>query len=224
LGICTERGGANSHSAILARALGIPAVVGIGPALWQLTAGQLIALDGQQGKVWAQPTGDEVRRLQQQARDWQEAWSLTQAAAEEQAVLKGGQAVEIAANIGRPQDVPAALQNGAEGVGLFRTEFLFLGRQEAPDEDEQMAAYREVAEKMGNRPVIIRTLDVGGDKPLPYLSQAAEDNPFLGQRGIRFTLARPALLKTQLRAILRASHGHNIKVMFPMVATVAEVQ
>jgi phosphocarrier protein FPr len=132
--------------------------------------------------------------------------------------------VEIVANIGGLHDAQVALDYGAEGVGLFRTEFLFLGRSSAPTEEEQFEVYKQEAAVMGERPLIVRTLDIGGDKPLPYLAQAAEANPFLGLRGIRFCLANPEIFKAQLRAILKASPGHNKKLMFPMIGSVAEIQ
>jgi phosphocarrier protein FPr len=224
LGLCTERGGATAHSAILARALGIPAVVGAGPGVWELTTGLEIGLDGTQGLVWTQPDANKRADLQARQSAWRQSQQDLRAAGQQPAVTQDGRRIEVAANIGRPEDAAQAIEYGAEGVGLFRTEFLFLDRDTAPDEAEQLAAYRQVAERFGDRPVIIRTLDVGGDKPLPYLDLPVEDNPFLGVRGIRFCLARPELFKTQLRAILRAGVGYNIKLMLPMISTVAEVR
>ena len=224
LGICTELGGATAHSAILARALGIPAVVGLGSQVWQLASGQTVGLDGSRGEVWPQPDDGQLAVLQARRVAWQEAQQAAQATGRGAAITQDGRQIEVAANIGGPRDVPVALDYGAEGVGLFRTEFLFMDRPAPPDEAEQLAAYREVAAAMAPRPVIIRTLDVGGDKPLPYLDLGREENPFLGYRGIRFCLHRPDIFKPQLRAILRASQGHNLRVMFPMIGTLAELR
>lgn len=230
LGICTELGGATSHSAILARAYGIPAIVGMGPALQTLEQGQMVAMDGETGRLWAQPGEELLASL----REEREAWLAKQAQAKERgrkpAVTRDGFHIEVAANIGAPNDAAVALDYGAEGVGLFRTEFLFLERGSAPTEEEQFEAYAAAAAAMGERPLIIRTLDVGGDKPLPYLEgREAEENPFLGWRGIRFCLDRPELFLPQLRAILRAGASddgarRNVKVMFPMVSAVEEVR
>lgn len=224
LGICTEVGGATSHSAILARSLGIPAVVGVGPQLARLSDGTLVALNGETGQVWINPTPDERAGLEAMRERWLETRRTADAASHEAAVTRDGHKVEIAANIRGLVDAQAALDHGAEGVGLLRTEFLYLDRLTAPSEDEQAAAYEAIAQVMGTRPLIIRTLDVGGDKPLPYLDIGQEANPFLGYRAIRLCLDRPDLLKTQLRAILRASPEHQIKIMFPMIATLAEAR
>jgi len=224
LGLCTELGGATAHSAILARALGIPAIVGLGPSLEDIAGGQIVAMDGSQGQFWGRPEPDQVIKLQEAQRQWQLDRQQAKATSHELAVTKDNHRIEIGANIGGPRDTAVALEFGAEGVGLFRTEFLFLDRDTAPSEEEQVAAYRDVAQAMGQRPVIIRTLDVGGDKPLPYIDLGQEDNPFLGWRGIRFCLDNPTLFKTQLRAILRASHGHNLKLMFPMIGSMDEVR
>lgn len=224
LGICTELGSATSHSAILARALGIPAVVGLGPMPTALPEGTKLALDGQQGWVWFDPNVELLTALENQRQTWINQQQAAQQSSHRPAITQDGHQLEVVANIGGLADVRAALDNGAEGVGLLRTEFLYLDRQTAPSEEEQWAIYHEIAEVLGKRPFIIRTFDIGGDKPLPYLQIEPEDNPFLGWRGIRIGLAQPAILKTQLRAILRASPGHQLKVMFPMVATVEEVR
>jgi len=224
LGIATERGGPTSHSAILARTLGIPAVVGLGPSIMQVASGTPLVIDGQAGLCWIEPTDQIVSDYTARAAQWREAREQAQAASTAPAVTQDGVAVEVVANIGSPDDARAALESGAEGVGLLRTEFLFLDRMTAPTEDEQYEAYRAIAEVMGTRPVIVRTLDVGGDKPLAYLDLGHEDNPFLGQRAIRLCLNRPEIFKTQLRAIWRASAGHNLKIMFPMIADVSEVR
>lgn len=224
LGICTAVGGPTSHSAILARALGIPAVVGVGPAILRVPEGQEIALDGRTGDVWVAP--DEARRkaLMRSRNRWEAGRAASRAEAHEAAVTPDGHRITVAANIRGPADARLAVEHGAEGVGLLRTEFLFSERLAPPDEDEQVAVYRAIAEALGSRPLVIRTLDVGGDKPLPYVSLEPEANPFLGVRGLRLALAHPSLLKTQLRAVLRAGLGHHMKVMFPMVTDVDEVR
>ncbi len=223
LGICTERGGPTSHSAILARTLGIPAVVGLGASIMNVAAGASLIIDGQSGQVWIDPSADLIAQYTTRMKDWQSAREVTRQSSTSPAITRDGQSIEVVANIGSVTDARVAIENGADGVGLLRTEFLFLDRSTAPTEDEQYAAYRSIAEVMGQRPVIVRTLDVGGDKPLPYLDLGREENPFLGQRAIRLCLNRPELFKTQLRAILRASVGHNLKIMFPMIAEVSEV-
>ncbi len=223
LGICTEVGGATSHSAILARALGIPAIVGLGPALETLTDGQIVAIDGSQGRLWPAPDDKQLAGLHKRRERWLDEQRQAKATSQEAAITRDGHQVEIAANIGGSHDAPIALEFGAEGVGLFRTEFLFLDRETAPTEEEQVAAYEQAAKTMGERPLIIRTLDVGGDKPLPYIDLGREDNPFLGWRGIRFCLDRPDIFRPQLRAILRAGYGHELKLMFPMIGSLDEV-
>ncbi len=224
LGLAIEVGGATSHSAILARALGIPAIVGMGSALADIAEGQLIAMDGGNGRLWLKPSKKQQTSLRAKRETWLEQQQAAKAAGKEPAITKDGRSIEIAANIGGPLDTAVALDYGAEGVGLFRTEFLFLGRDSAPSEDEQFDAYKKAAKAMGRKPLIIRTLDIGGDKPIAYINQEREDNPFLGYRGIRFCLDHPEIFKPQLRAILRASHKANIKIMFPMVGTVDELR
>jgi phosphocarrier protein FPr len=223
LGICTELGGATSHSAILSRALGIPAIVGMGAQLEQLANGVNIGLDGQEGRIWISPIGDDLEMLAQKRIDWLVTQKQVKALAQETAVTKDKKRIEVGANIGGPRDAATALDFGAEGVGLFRTEFLFLDRDTAPTEEEQVKAYREAAAAMDGKPIIIRTLDVGGDKPLPYLDQGQEDNPFLGWRGIRFCLDHPEIFMPQIRAILRAGHKQKVKMMFPMIGVLSEL-
>jgi phosphoenolpyruvate-protein phosphotransferase/dihydroxyacetone kinase phosphotransfer subunit len=224
LGLCADFGSPLSHSAILARALGIPAVMGVEAQLSRLAEGTPVALDGQQGIAWVMPEGEALADLQRRRHAWLAARQRAQAASQRPAHTGDGRRVEVVANIGSLADARLALANGAEGVGVLRTEFLFLNRLAAPSEEEQYAAYDAIAQLLETRPFIIRTLDIGGDKPLPYLAQEHEANPFLGWRGIRISLARPDLLKTQLRAILRASPGRRLKVMFPMVSSLAEVR
>ena len=227
LAVCTELGGATAHSAILARALGIPAVVGLGHAVWQVAEGQRVAVDGDAGTLWPRPDEGQVAELTARRAAWLDGQRRDKAAGQGAAVTPDGHRVEIAANVGSPNDVAPALEFGAEGVGLFRTEFLFMDRTAAPSEEEQFEAYRRAARAAGGRPLIIRTLDVGGDKPLPYLDLGEEANPFLGWRAIRFCLERPDVFMPQLRAILRASAPEdgprNVKLMLPMIGAPGEV-
>ena len=229
LAICTELGGTTAHSAILARALGIPAVVGVGSQLAAIEDGQVLGLDGRTGQIWLEPDDARIAILQQAQAAWRAEQEAAKAASQAVAYTADGVRIEVAANIGGPNDMDIALSFGAEGVGLFRTEFLFLDRSAAPSEEEQLAVYRQVVAGMGKRPLIIRTLDVGGDKPLPYLDLGEEENPFLGWRGIRFCLDKPEIFMPQLRAILRASVADdgspaNVKLMFPMIGTVTELR
>ncbi|MUL37854.1 phosphoenolpyruvate--protein phosphotransferase [Gloeocapsopsis dulcis] len=224
LGICTTRGSATSHTAILARTLGIPAVVGVPAAILNLTNGTLLAIDGTSGKVWLDPDTNTVTTLQAKRHVILQAQQQAQVIAHQPAMTRDGKCMSIMANIGSVADVETAIKNGAEGVGLLRTEFLYLNRTSAPTEEEQLKVYQAIAQVLECRPFMIRTLDIGGDKPLPYVKLQPESNPFLGKRGIRFCLENQEIFKTQLRAILRASHGHQIKMMFPMIATVQEVQ
>jgi multiphosphoryl transfer protein len=222
LGICTALGGPTSHSAILARALGIPAVAGLGGEIMKTAPGTLIAIDGTTGKVLANPAAEVVKEFQQRAAAEKAAEKEARAASSQPAITRDQHRVEVVANIGSAKDAAAAVKTGAEGVGLFRTEFLFLDRQTAPDEEEQYQAYLAAAKNLAGRPMIIRTLDAGGDKQLPYLDQGVEANPFLGWRAVRLCLAQPELFKTQLRAIVRVAAVSPVKVMFPMVATLEE--
>ncbi|MCB0214149.1 MAG: phosphoenolpyruvate--protein phosphotransferase, partial [Anaerolineae bacterium] len=224
LGICTELGTNTSHTAIIAKAMGIPAVVGLGPDFSTLAEGKTIALNGESGDVWLDPPDDKVAEIKSQRETWLAERSAAREAAQAPAITQDGQQIEIVANIGGLNDAKSALENGAEGVGLLRTEFLYLDRSEAPTEDEQFEIYQAIANIMEERPLIVRTLDIGGDKPLPYMNLESEANPFLGWRGIRICLDWPDMFKDQLRAILRASVGHQIKIMFPMVSTLSELQ
>ena len=222
LGIGTALGGPTSHSAILARSLGIPAVVGAGEGLLAIADGTPLLLDGQSGQIWPNPSPELQADYTARAEAARTAQARTRAASGELAVTKDGRRVEVAANIGKPTDARQAVEMGAEAVGLFRTEFLFLDRRSAPDEEEQLAAYQAAAEFLGQRPLTIRTLDVGGDKPLAYVEMEPEANPFLGWRAIRLCLARPDFFKVQLRAIVRAAAEHRVRVMFPMIAVLSE--
>jgi phosphocarrier protein FPr len=219
LGIVTAEGGASGHSAILARSLGIPAVTGLGASVLAIAEGQEIALDGATGQLWLAPDTTLRQQLEARHTQWQTQRAAVQKDAQATATLRDGGRVEVGANINLPADVELALLNGAEGVGLFRTEFLFLDRAAPPSEADQLAAYLDAARRLRGRPLIIRTLDIGGDKTVPYLRRPHEANPFLGQRGLRYCLDHPGLFRPQLRAILRAAAEHPIRVMFPMVST-----
>ena len=224
LGICTVAGGVTSHTGILARSLGIPAVMGVDAELLGLENGTLIALDGETGQVWVQPDDTELRELLLK-RDRQTALiEASRITAQQPAITKDGHQVKVMANICGVADAKVAVDAGAQGVGLLRSEFLYLDRVIAPTEEEQVEVYRAIASNLAPHPLIVRTLDIGGDKPLPYLNLPLEANPFLGWRGIRLLLDYPDLLKTQLRAILRASYQYPIKVMFPMVSSLREIR
>ena len=222
---CTERGGPTAHTAILARSMGIPAVVGLGAVAYaQIKPGTRLAIEGSAGAVIIEPDAETVAAYRARQAEQVKARQAAYAAARAAAKTQDGHRVEVAANLAAAAEVQLALDAGAEGVGLLRTEFLFQDRTEPPTEDEQYEAYRQVAEAMSPRPVIIRTLDIGGDKPSPYLRLPAEMNPFLGWRAIRISLAMPEFFKTQLRAILRSAVTGNVLVMFPMIAVRSEIE
>ncbi|MGZ8629587.1 MAG: phosphoenolpyruvate--protein phosphotransferase, partial [Actinomycetota bacterium] len=223
LGIVTAHGGPTSHAAVLARALGIPAVVGVGPLVLSLPEGSSLAVDGARGEVRVDPPADVVARYEIERRQRSRRLAQLRTRAAEPAMTLDGTVVEVAANVGRPGEVAAAVAAGADGIGLFRTEFLFMDRDSLPDEQEQEAAYRAAAEALGGRPLLVRTLDAGADKPVAALGQAREANPFLGVRGIRLGLKRPDLLLAQLRALLRVAADHPVRVMFPMISTTDEL-
>lgn len=224
LGICMTSGSPTSHSAIIARTLGIPAVLGLDPQILTWENGTLIALDGGSGRVWGTPSGEVLEQLEVKRKAWLTARQEAVAQAHQPAITRDGQRVQIFANVRNLADVQLAVSHGADGVGLLRTEFLYFDRASPPSEDEQFEFILAIAQVLENRPLIIRTLDVGGDKPLPYMKEkVTEANPFLGCRGIRFCLEQPQLLKTQFRAILRASTNSNIKLMLPMIASLTEV-
>jgi multiphosphoryl transfer protein len=223
LGIATAFGAPTSHAAILARALGIPAVLGLGEAVLGLAEGTPLALDGDAGLLYVQPPPEIAAEIEDRRRARAEAEREARLEAHAPALTLDGTTIEVAANIGSPEEAEAAVRAGCDGVGLFRTEFLFMERGAMPDEDEQEAAYRRTAEALAGRPMVVRTLDVGADKPLPYLAQPAEANPFLGVRGLRLGLERPDLLGAQLRAVLRVAEDHPVRLMFPMVTTLDEL-
>ena len=221
-GFVTNIGGRTSHSAILARTLEIPAAVGVKGATEHIQSMQTIILNGDTGEVILNPTTEQIaqyEQLQQQFLEQQQSLAVFKKL---RSVDKDGHQVELAVNIGSPSDVQAVIENGGDGIGLFRTEFLYMNRQDYPTEEEQFEAYKAVLLQMGDKPTVVRTLDIGGDKELPYLQFPHELNPFLGYRAIRICLDDHALFKVQMRALLRASVYGNLKIMFPMIATVEE--
>ncbi|MDD1978496.1 MULTISPECIES: phosphoenolpyruvate--protein phosphotransferase [Pseudomonas] len=223
-GILTARGGATAHSAIVARALGIAAVVGAGDAVLLIAAGTALLLDGQRGRLQVAPPADELQRALAERERREQRLQLAREHRLEPAVTRDGHAIEVFANIGDSKGIDAVVDQGAEGVGLLRTELIFMAHQQAPDEALQEAEYRRVLDGLGGRPLVVRTLDVGGDKPLPYWPIAKEENPFLGVRGIRLTLQRPQVMESQLRALLRAAGDRPLRIMFPMVGQLEEWQ
>ncbi len=228
LGLLTVQGGPTSHSAILARTLGIPAIAGVSLALEKLKDGTLLAMDGFSGAIWVEPPEQVQSEIKERREKWLEQRERLLKSSRGPTSTRDGHPVEIAANVGAVIDAEAAVRNGAEGIGLLRTEFLYLTRDKPPSEAEQVDSLRQIGQAMsadGNaqRPVVVRTLDVGGDKELPYLPLPAEANPFLGVRAIRLSLRSPDLFLTQLRAILRAGEAFHFRVMFPMVANLDEV-
>jgi phosphoenolpyruvate-protein phosphotransferase/dihydroxyacetone kinase phosphotransfer subunit len=224
LAIATARGSVTAHAAILARALGLPAVVGLGEPVLQIADGTTLLLDGEAGTVIVDPPADVRRDAEQRRERLMRRRAAARSQAMDLAVTRDGHRIEVFANLGSPDETARAVALGAEGVGLLRTEFLYLGRDELPDEEELAATLREIATGLDGRELIVRTLDAGADKPLPALPMPAEGNPFLGVRGIRLALARPEILATQFRAILRvAAAGYPVKAMLPMVATLSEV-
>lgn len=223
LAFVTEIGGRTSHSAIMARSLEIPAVVGVGE-LGAVNSGDTVIVDGCSGEVFVNPSPAVLAEYQAKKVKYDQRKAQLQELKDLPAAATDGTTFELAANIGTPKDVEAALAYGADGVGLYRTEFLYMDRTDMPSEQEQYLAYRQVLEAFGDEPVIIRTLDIGGDKELPYLKMDKELNPFLGKRAIRLCLANPEMFKVQLRAILRAGVAGNPWIMLPMVAIPAEVR
>lgn len=237
-GLLTVRGGATAHSAILARALGIPAVVGAGQAVMALNNASMMILDGERGRVTSQPSEERLQRAEQQLLDHQQREVSAWKTRFEVAQTRDGHRIEVAANLGNTAHAADAVERGAEGVGLLRTEFLFMAHASAPDLATQIGEYRQAVDALDGRPLVARTLDVGGDKPLPYWPVPQEDNPFLGLRGIRLALTQPEVLETQLRALLMAGapaaglekapaagqerKQHPLRIMLPMVKDIAE--
>jgi phosphoenolpyruvate-protein phosphotransferase len=224
LALCTSGGGPTSHVAILARRLGVPAVVGLGAALAAVETGATLLVDGDRGVVVVTPDPAEIAAADTERAARAAARARADERAAEPAVTRDGARIEVAANVGSVADAEAAARAAADGAGLVRTEFLYLDCETAPDEDEQVAAYRAILDALPGKPVVVRTLDVGGDKPLPYVPLLSEANPFLGLRGARVAQRHPDLLRRQLRAILRAGAGRAIRIMFPMVGAVEEMR
>ncbi len=225
LGFCTSTGGASSHVAILARSFGIPAICGIDVGALALEDGTLVVLDGSAGRLNGKPDAAEIALARSRMERLAASRRQEELESAAPARTRDGQRIEVVANVRNAQEAHQAVARGAEGVGLLRSEFLFEGRDTAPDEDEQAGAYLAVAQALGaQRTLVVRTLDVGGDKPLPYLVLPREDNPFLGLRGVRVSLEQPQMFRTQLRAILRASGHARLHIMFPMIATVEELR
>jgi phosphotransferase system enzyme I (PtsI) len=218
----TDIGGKTSHSAIMARTLEIPAVVGMADITCSVSSGDLVIVDGVKGEVLINPDAGTLSRYRAIKDSYEAEKKQLRSLIGKNVVDKNGRHIEIAANIGSPEDVSKVLENGADGIGLFRTEFLYMDRESMPDEDEQYEAYKTVLEKMEYKPVVIRTLDIGGDKRLKYLDMPDELNPFLGYRATRLCLDRPEIFKIQLRALLRASVYGNLKIMFPMISSLRE--
>lgn len=222
-GIATAHGTATAHAAILARGLGLPAVVGLGPAVLAIAEGTPVLLDGAEGTLVVAPSDEEVAAARRKRETAEARRRAARDRAAEPAVMRDGTLIEVSANLGAVADAARAVSFGADGVGLLRSEFLFLDRPEIPSEEEQVQTLNEIAEALDGRPLIVRTLDVGADKPLSAIPMPAEANPFLGCRGLRLSLQQPELFAVQLRAILRVAAEHPVKVMFPMVATPQEL-
>jgi len=218
----TDIGGRTSHSAIMARTLEIPAVVGMGDITEIVKDGDMIIVDGVEGIAIINPTEAEIEEYSAKKEKLEAEKEELKKLVKLETKTKKGKRVEVVGNIGKPEDVLKVIENGGEGVGLFRTEFLYMDRETMPSEEEQFEAYKFVAEKLQGKPVVIRTLDIGGDKKLPYLPLPEEMNPFLGYRAIRICLDKVDLFKIQLRALLRASAFGNIKIMFPMISSISE--
>lgn len=221
-GFATNIGGRTSHSAIMSRSLEIPAIVGTKSITQEVKQGDMIIVDGLNGDVIVNPTEDELIAYQDKRERYFADKKELQKLRDADTVTVDGVHAELAANIGTPNDLPGVIENGAQGIGLYRTEFLYMGRDQMPTEEEQFEAYKEVLEAMGGKCVVVRTLDIGGDKELSYLNLPEEMNPFLGYRAIRLCLAQQDIFRPQLRALLRASVYGKLNIMFPMVATINE--
>lgn len=224
LGLCTRKGGPTSHTAILARSLGVPAIVNVPFELKDIETCKKLVLNGTQGELVIDPSEDELTAAESQMKAWQYEWQIQLESAGLPARSRDGTTVEIVANIGNLEDARQALEYGAEGVGLLRTEFLYLDRKSMPDESDQVGAYKEIFEVMGERPVVVRTLDIGGDKEVDYLGLSEEPNPFLGWRAIRMVSERADVLELQLRALLRAGVDSDLRIMIPLVSNIQEVK
>ncbi|GGG08078.1 phosphoenolpyruvate--protein phosphotransferase [Paenibacillus abyssi] len=223
-GFVTEIGSRTSHSAIMARSLELPAVVGAGAVSASVADGTLIILDAVEGQVIVDPSEEVLAEYREKKQRYDERREQLKLLAQQPSVSADGVHVELAANIGSIEDLMKVLENGADGVGLFRTEFIYMGRNSFPSEEEQYQIYKHVLEKLDGKRVVIRTLDIGGDKELPYLELPKESNPFLGLRALRLCLEREDLFRTQLRALLRASTSGKLNIMFPMIAVLSELR
>ena len=224
IGILTDDGGPASHVAIMARALEVPAVVGLGNITEQLKTGDEVLMDGDEGYVFIKPDEDIIKKYMKKREVLRAIKTKYEDLKGRESRTKDGYKVELSANIGTPEELPAVLRNDGEGIGLFRTEFLYMDRNRLPSEEEQFEAYKYTAQKMKGKPVVIRTLDIGGDKAISYIPMSEEMNPFLGYRAIRLCLDRPDIFKMQLRALLRAGVYGNIKIMFPMISGIEELR
>lgn len=224
LGFITEIGGSTSHTVIMARTLELPAIVGIKSIVKEINNGDMIVFDGEEGIGYINPDNKTLEAYHSKKKEYELRRKELIILKNQATISKDNRRVELACNIGTPKDVKAVLENGGEGIGLYRTEFLYMNRNSMPSEDEQYEAYKEVLEKMEGMPVIIRTLDIGGDKELSYLNLPKEMNPFLGYRAIRICLDQPEIFKIQLKALLRASVYGNLKIMYPMISSVEEVR
>ena len=223
-GIITQSGGTTSHSAILARALEIPAILSVAEILDKVSDKDLICMNGESGELYINPSKEIIEDFEKKQIEQIEFKKVLETYKGKESVSKDGRKVEIAANIGKPGDVKKVLEYDADGIGLFRTEFLFMDRDSIPSEEEQFEAYKKVAVAMGDKPVIIRTLDIGGDKEIPYMNISKDENPFLGYRAIRLCLDRKDdIYRPQLRALLRASAFGNIEIMLPLITSIEEV-
>ena len=218
----TDIGGRTSHSAIMARSLEIPAIVGTENITTSVKAGEQLIVDGINGDVIINPTDADIAEYDKKAQAFADQKAEWEKLKNEKSVTKDGKTFTVAANIGTPKDLDGVIDNGAEAIGLYRTEFLYMDSSELPSEDDQFEAYKTVLEGMAGKPVVVRTMDIGGDKKLPYLPLPEEMNPFLGYRAVRISLDRDDIFRTQLRALLRASNYGKLRIMFPMIATVAE--
>lgn len=220
----TEIGGKTAHSSIMARSLELPAVVGTGNICSVVKNGETVIVDALKGDIILDPSAEEIAKYEAKKAEYFEEKELLKQLKDKEAISKDGIKVGAWANIGSPKDVDGVLRNGGTGIGLYRTEFLFMNNDRFPTEEEQFEAYKAVAEKMEGKPVTIRTMDIGGDKSLPYMQLPKEENPFLGWRAIRVCLDRPEILKTQFRALLRASAFGHIKIMLPMIMDITEIR
>ncbi|KPV57799.1 phosphoenolpyruvate-protein phosphotransferase [Paenibacillus sp. A3] len=225
LGLVTMLGGKTSHVAIMARAMSVPYVLGLeGKLQTPIQNGDYLIIDGDEGVVYVNPADDVIEKYKARKETWKAVQEQLQKLAHLPTRTEDGRQMHLAANISSVKELELVMKNGASGVGLFRTEFLYMDRSSFPEEEEQFAVYREVAERLGGKPVVIRTLDVGGDKHLDYLALPEEENPSLGYRAIRIMLDRTDLFKTQLRAILRASHYGHVKILYPMISSLDELR